>query len=189
MIDEIKITDDRDEITRSLFHETEEKTKQAVSAKERFRNETRQFFNGNSFTIAGLEEDYKQYIAEIEKNHESKFALFLSRLGNLCNWSDEEKAIFRKPKIAATTINEVIYLRFPDGLLRHIQACNKYVGYCIRRTKNYKLLNDEGVFLLEQYIDDATTLMPQCSTYYEFRKKMFDLFGVPYQILMFGEIA
>ena len=187
-VQNIKIIDDREEISRSLFYETEEKTKQAVTAKQRYENEKMQFFNGDSFTIAKLENDYQQYIAEIEKDHESKFTLFLTRLGNLCNWSDEEKAKFRKPKIAAITIIEVIYLRFPEGLLNHIRACNKYIGYYVRRTKNYKLLNEEGILLLEQYIDDANILMAQSKTYYEFRKRMFDLFGVPFQVSMFGEV-
>jgi len=178
--------DDRQHITSLLFKETEELTNAAVIARQRFEQEKRELISGEHITVENFQEEFKRYIAECEKNHEPKFSLFLTRLGNLCKWTEEEKSRYSKPRIAAVTINEVIYMRFPDGLLKHIQFYNKFVGFFVRRTKNYKLLNDEGILKLEEYIDNANTVMLDSKDYYDFRKKMYAMHQVPYQIQLFA---
>lgn len=177
--------DDRNLVTNLLFKETESKTESAVQAKKKFETETRELLSGETITIAGVQEEFHRYIAEAEKNHEPRFALFLNRLGNLCKWTDEEKQRYSKPRIAAVTIIEVIYLRFPFGLLKYLQLNNKYVGYFVRRTKNYKLLNEDGILKLEQFLDDANTTMLDSKDYYDFRIKMHERFNVAYQTQAF----
>ncbi|PWG78056.1 P63C domain-containing protein [Pararcticibacter amylolyticus] len=182
----VQKVDDRDEISRLLLFETERLTKEAFSEKNRiFEMEARELLNGASFSIYDKKEEFKQFIAEKERNYEPKFSQFFRLLGDLFNWTEEERRNFRKPRIVALTINEVIYKRFPEGLLEYVQMHNRYIGYCLRRTKNYKLLNDDGILRLEKYIDDANMIMPKCSDYYTFRVKMFEQFGVSYQMDLF----
>lgn len=178
--------DDRDEISRLLLFETERLTEEAFSERNlAFEKEARELLSGVQFNIFDKKEQFRLYVTEKEKNYEPKFSEFFQRLGDLANWTDEERKKFRKPQIAALTINEVIYRRFPEGLLEYVHAHNRYVGYCVRRTKNYKLLNEDGILKLEKFIDDANVVMPQSSDYYSFRIKMFEDFGVPYQIELF----
>src|SRR5215217_2054141 len=148
--------DDRDEISRLLIFETEKLTEEAFSAKKlAYQQEQRELLSGAPFTIYEKQEEFKRFISDQEKNYEPKFRQFFKSLGDLMNWTDEERKKFRKPSIAPLTINEVIYRRFPDGLLEYIHVHNRYIGYCIRRTINYKLLNEGGILKLEKYIDEA----------------------------------
>lgn len=176
----IKI-DDREYLSELLFAETEDKTRATVAANERFKKETFYYINGSAFTIGQLESDYNAYIAEAEAKYEPKFSLFFKLFGDMCNWTDQQRKAYRKPVEAPKTIIEVIYSRYPDGMLQYLRAHNKYVGYFVRRTKNYKLLNEQGIFWLEQFIDDANKVMPTCKSYLEFRRKMHDLYSIPYQ--------
>jgi hypothetical protein len=181
---EIRV-DDREYLTEFLISETEITSKEALAKQKQIESETRQMLSGETFTIAGLKEEFEQFLSKIEKDYEPKFTLFLQRLGTLCKWTEEEMKKFRKPRIAPITIIELFYNRFPTGTLQYMHEHNRYVGYCIRRTKNYKLLNEDGIRKLERLIDEANTLMPQCEDYYEFRKRMFENFQVPFQIELF----
>jgi len=44
----------------------------------------------------------------------------------------------------------------------------------------------EGQAKLVQYRDEAVTLMKACTSMYEFRQKMLQKYGVPYQVEIFA---
>jgi hypothetical protein len=185
-----KIVDDRDNVTNLLLFNTEITSQELLAKQKKIDGEKRQMISGEIFTVADLNEDYRKYMSEIEKNYEPKFTLFLERFGTLCNWTEEQKKKFRKPMITAITIIELFYNRFPEGTIKYMRKKNKYVKFkfFIRRTKNYKFFNEEGIRRLERMIDEVNILMPTCKGYYELRKKMFELFKVPYQIDLFADL-
>jgi len=185
-----KKVDNRESETALLLFNTEITSQELVAKQKKIDNEKQQMISGEVFTFADLKEDYRKYMSEIEKNYEPKFTLFLERFGALLNWTEDQKKKFRKPLITAVTIIELFYNRFPEGTLKYMRNKNKYVNfkYLIRKTKNYKFLNEDGIIKLERMIDEVNTLIPTCKDYYELRKKMFELYKVPYQIELFADL-
>lgn len=90
-----------------------------------------------------------------------------------------------KPAFVGEIVCEVIYGRFDKSILPALRALNPAYTNGIRPQKLYHYLTVEGLALLEQYRDEAIDVMKSCSTIYEFRKKLFQQYGVPYQIEAF----
>jgi hypothetical protein len=88
--------------------------------------------------------------------------------------------------LVAKYTTEVIYGRFTKDIIMAIQLQNPYIGSGIRRFKHFQYLNDAGQKKLEQFIDEAVALMRDSSNWYEFRVKMFQKYGVPYQMDLFN---
>lgn len=152
----------------------------------KIESETFQLRNGITTSI--FNERKKKIKILMENNprvHQPRFSQFFIELGRIANWSDEEKQSYHKPPIAAQTINEIIYGRFPKEVIHHIHSKNPYIRYCTREHKNYYFLTEEGVQLLEKFIDDAVCLMRKSSSVYEFRNKHYELYGVGFQTDLF----
>ncbi|KAA9338808.1 P63C domain-containing protein [Adhaeribacter soli] len=137
--------------------------------------------NGEITSIHEIRERNEKLLSEFPLDHEPKFSLFFPALGRLENWSEDVQKCYQKPPIAAKTINEVIYSRFKEDVISHIHSKNPYIKYCIRKYKNYRFLGEDGILKLEKYIDDAVTLMNECTSTYEFRIKHATRFGTGFQ--------
>lgn len=120
------------------------------------------------------------------KKHPSQFMVeYYAETYRLLGITDKDPAKYFKPKIIADITNETIYGRFDYEVLQTLQQVNFYTGYCIRANKHYQFLNDDGIFQLQGFIADSIRIMKTCSTYYEFRKAMYNEYGVPYQMQLF----
>lgn len=119
------------------------------------------------------------------QNYGSKFSQFFEVLANLAKWTDEQKKAFRKPQVAPRIINNYIYSRFPHEVVSHILEKNPYVKWCLREHKHYLFLAEDGILMLEKIIDDAVTVMKECTTIYEFEKEYSRKFGKGFQPVLF----
>lgn len=109
-----------------------------------------------------------------------KFYTPLLRLLNLPG--DPSSFTDRRNRKIADFKNQVIWGRFEKEQMDTLRRKNKYGGYYIRRHWYYQGLNDNGILKLQQFIGEATDLMNDCTDYYEFRKRIYKEYGVPYQI-------
>src|SRR5882672_2559909 len=75
--------------------------------------------NGKKTSVFEEREKLRKVTEELPQNHEPKFRLFFPALGKLANWTDEEMKAYHKPALAAKTIIEVIYDRFPKDVMLH----------------------------------------------------------------------
>lgn len=146
-----------------------------------------ELLNGKKTSLYEEKQLLKKIISELPKNYEPKYATFFPALGRLLNWSPEILKSYHKPPIAAKTINEVIYDRFPKEVVEHIHAKNPYYKWCFREYKNYFFLGEDGIIMLERFIEDAVILMNDCSTLYEFRVKHATKFGTGFQPDLFQQ--
>ncbi|MFI4954916.1 MAG: P63C domain-containing protein [Gammaproteobacteria bacterium] len=102
-------------------------------------------------------------------------------------WSAENAAKFIKPSEVADYTNEIIYGRFPEGILPVLQNLNPYIGLNIRAHKNYQFLTEGGYQQVKDFIEQSLNMMKTCTNWYEFRVKYNRKYGVPYQIDVFEE--
>ena len=105
---------------------------------------------------------------------------FFSELRRLSGLDFDPTEYF-KPSIVGTWLCEIIYGRFSKEVLPALRAVNPAFTNGIRPDKLYQYLTPEGQAKLEQFRDEAVALMKTCSTLYEFRQKLFQQYGVPYQ--------
>lgn len=87
-----------------------------------------------------------------------------------------------KPQFVREILCEIIYGRFDKSVLPALRAVNPAYTNGIRPRKLYHYLTPEGIDLLVTYRDEAIKVMNTCDNMYEFRQKLFQQYGVPYQI-------
>jgi hypothetical protein len=182
-VNDFETSEDRQVIINELLKQTEEKAREEFSAKQLvFEKERIALLGGGSTSVFEQKEALKRFVSDEAMEYGSKFSEFFKVFGELMKWSEGETNAFRKPAIVARTINEIIYARFPNGVMEHIYINNPYIKYCVRKTFNYKFLNEDGIFKLEIFIDDAVTLMKESVDLYDFRVKHAAKFGTFVQL-------
>lgn len=98
-----------------------------------------------------------------------------------------EGIIAQKPNIVGKWTKEIIYSRFDSRVLPTLELLNPYIRIGLRKHKHHQYLNEEGLTLLERYIEEAIQVMKISSYWYEFRAKLFERYGVPYQLEIYEE--
>jgi hypothetical protein len=106
---------------------------------------------------------------------------FFSEIARLSEIKFDPKK-YTKPAFVGKIIREIIYGRFDKSVLPALKAVNPAYTNGIRPRKLYHYLTLEGIILLEKYRDEAIEVMKTCSSMYEFRQKLFQQHGVPYQL-------
>jgi len=178
-----KQIENRQQIKQLIFDLTEEKTAERFSDWSLDReNEKHQLLNGAEFSIR----EVKTIIQSKARPYEPMFRIsYWREMFRLFGWPESELKVFHKKREAAVFINEVIYGRFDKGVLLSLHVLNPYTGYMKRTYKHFQFMTDDGIEKLATVIDEATEMMKECSTYYEFRQKWFHAYGVPYQVKFF----
>ncbi len=178
---------DKQSILDLFNRKADEKAKTAYERKTAQENELFELNNGQKTSVANEKIKLQKIMEQKPQDHDPKFTLFFPALGKLDNWSEEEIKAYHKPPIAAKIINAVIYDRFPKEVILHIHAKNPYIKWCTRAFKNYLFLGEDGILLLEKFIDDAVTLMQQSTSVYDFRVKHAIAFGSGFQPVLFNQ--
>lgn len=106
---------------------------------------------------------------------------FFSEISRLSEVKFDPKK-YTKPAFVGKIIREIIYGRFDKSVLPALKAVNPTYTNGIRPRKLYHYLTLDGIILLEQFRDEAIEVMKTCSSMYEFRQKLFQQYGVPYQL-------
>lgn len=133
---------------------------------------------GKQFSL----KDHTDFLAERIADYFPLFTpQYYEQIFRLNDWSIDKAKEYRKPPIVAIWTNEIIYGRFPDGLLPYIQRMNGFVAYNTRLFKHFQFLTDEGRVKVCQFISEATNMMTSCKRWQEFRINYCREYGVPFQ--------
>lgn len=179
-----EVLDDPKELQKSILFLTEKKvndkfTDESID-KELLKIELR---GGKHLNLTELHEVISKTVREYEVRFYSDYYLQTFRLNG---WEIPENGVIKtKPSIVAKWTKEIIYGRFHTEVLPKLEFLNPCVVNGVRRHKHHQFLNDKGLEKLNQYIDEAVDLMKKCSSWYEFRVKMFEGYGVEYQMDLF----
>lgn len=175
-----KQIENRQQLKQFILDLTEERTEERFSDRSLDReNEKHQLLSGAEFSIS----EVKAIIQSKARPYEPMFHIaYWREMFRLFGWPESEVKIFHKKREAAVFINEVIYGRFDKGVLLSLHVLNPYTGYMKRTYKHFQFMTDDGIVKLATVISQATEMMKECATYYEFRQKWFLAYGVPYQM-------
>lgn len=108
---------------------------------------------------------------------------FFKLIYKLCEWDNLDPNKFTKPPVVAKWIKQYIYGRFDIKVLPTLLAKDNPImtGY-IKKYKLYQFLNDDGLIMLENYIDEAIEVMKLSNNWYDFEKKYTSLYDLPLQL-------
>jgi hypothetical protein len=179
--DELKKIRDHEERQAILFNA------EALLPKQSYDRELEihQLQNGTSFTLKGI----KNLINELAGDYEPMFhnrKPFFKLMYKLCGWDNLDPTSFIKPPIVAVYIKKYIYARFgPDVLPTLLNKDNPFVSGYIKKYKLFQFLNDEGLAMLEGFIQDAIDEMNTCKDWYEFELKYTAKYDLPVQLRAF----
>jgi hypothetical protein len=180
-----QVREERHQLQQLLIQLTEDKIEDKFSDKALDRhNEKIKLISGVEIDLQVLSKEFQKY----DPQYTTEFYAPVFRLLNLSG--DPSSFVDRFQREIAIFKNEVIWSRFPKGQINELRRINKYKGYYTRRFWNYQGLNEKGLALFQLFMQQTidTMAMPECTTNYEFRKKMFEKFQVPYQIEIDGLI-
>lgn len=160
--------------------------KELLSAQEKQAREDAEIItlqDGRQFTIGEL-----KLLSNERRPYSPLFpnsVPYFSEIYRLNGWGHLDPKNYNKPSIVGKWTNEMIYGRFPKEILPALQYLNPFTGK-FRKDKHFQYLTEEGQQFVVQYRDETIEIMKKCSDWYEFRQKLHDAYGVPYQIQLFG---
>jgi len=178
---------DRQSVLDLFKNVADDKAESFYQSKLKRDRETIELIGGRKTSIHEEEKRKAKLIESIPQNYGPKYSQFFSEIGKLAKWTDEEIKRFAKPQIAPKFINKYIYGRFPPDVVSHLLERNPYIKWWVRQHKHYLFLGEDGILMLEKFIDDAVTVMRESSTVYEFEKEYSRRFGLGFQSTMFEE--
>ncbi|MFC6100319.1 P63C domain-containing protein [Olivibacter domesticus] len=161
---ELKKVRDKDEQSLLLFN-----TEALISHRpDNVEEEIHQLQNGRQFTI----KEVKDIISDMAREYSPMFPNskpFFKLMYKLSGWNHLNPNDFIKPPVVATYIKKYIYARFKKDVLPILLAKdNPLVSGYVRKYKLFQFLNDEGLLLLEQYIQEAIDVMQDAKDWYDF---------------------
>jgi hypothetical protein len=175
---ELKRILDKDEQSQLLFN-TEALIPQRPYDVEQ---EIHQLQNGREFTIKQV----KEIISEIAREYSPMFPNdkpFFKLMYKLRGWDHLNPNEFIKPPVVSTYIKKYIYARFNKEILPTLLAKdNPLVSGYVKKYKLFQFLNDDGLILLEQYIQEAINVMEGAKDWYDFELKYTQLYQLSVQL-------
>ena len=134
--------------------------------------EQHQLKNGTQFTIKGI----KDLINNQARDYSPMFPNekpFYKLMYKLLDWKDRNPNDFIKPGIVGVYTNRYIYARFDKDVLPTLLAIDNPLtsGY-IRKYKLFQFLTDEGLTLLEGFIQESIDVMAISKDWYDFELKL-----------------
>ncbi|WP_111682484.1 P63C domain-containing protein [Winogradskyella tangerina] len=175
---ELKELQRKEEIQTLLFR-TESLRPQKDYDKELEKIQLR---NGTTTSL----KEIKDLINDIPREHESMFPNekpFFSLMFYLNEWNDLNPHNFIKPPICAKWIKQYIYGRFDREVLPTLlKKENPIIAGYIKKYKLFQFLNDDGLMLLEGYINDAIEVMKISKNWYDFELKYTKLYTLSVQL-------
>lgn len=107
---------------------------------------------------------------------------FYKEIFRLNGWPYDDENVKKRPPVVGKWTNEMIYERFPKGVLAKIQERNPVIKPGYRRYKNYNLLTEEvGLPELQEYISNAIFLMKVAPNWRKFRGMLRRALGKEYE--------
>ena len=120
--------------------------------------------------------ELQPYVMKFEKD-------FYLQIFKLRGWRcDSDKCLRRKPGIVAKITAYLIYLRFPQGVLKELQLLNQKNEDGIRIFKHFQWLTPEGEKQLKQFIKESTEMMKEYDSWNQFIKAFTLKYSNPYNL-------
>jgi hypothetical protein len=138
--------------------------------------------SGKLFTIKGIEDlitsAANEYFPMFPNSNP-----FFKTMFKLCGWNDLNPNDFVKPHIVAYYIKKYIYGRFDREVLPTLmKKDNPLVKWHIRKYKLSQFLKEEGLILMEGYIQDANRVMEVSKDWYDFELRYTSEFKLSVQL-------
>lgn len=123
----------------------------------------------------------ERYIDEEVRRWYKKFPdKFYQLIYKLNGWQWTDESYKRKFSIVGKWTNNIIYARFPKGVLGKLKVNNPVTENGYRRYKHHQLLTDIGNDELREYISNAIFLMESCANWSKFKRALARATGQPY---------
>jgi hypothetical protein len=130
----------------------------------------------------------RKYLVNQVKPYMKKFPMeFYRQIYRLHDWPINEKTIYNRPGIVGKWTNDIIYCRFPEGILQTIQAKNPYTPEGHRLFKHFQFLTEIGEEKLNQFINEAIETMKVSRYWNEFKKLHAQKYKLPFQADLFDK--
>jgi len=155
---------------------------EAEARKRRRQMQEIELLSGKKITI----NEIQQMVTALRQPYVPMFGNeldFFREMYRLLEWTNKDPNQFTKPAIVGEYINQLLYARFHKDVQPTLQALAVPGG--IRRDKFFQYLTPEGKQRLEQFRDEAIAMMKNSKTWYEFRVKYGQQYGLPVQKRMF----
>ncbi|GAB3337991.1 hypothetical protein GCM10027429_23040 [Marivirga atlantica] len=171
---------ERQSLQQSLLDLTESKTNNLWSDEILDKENLKiQLKGGDEIDLAQL-----SVVTTRLKEYSPKFPdEYYKQIFRLNNWNVPANGkIATKPNIVGKWTKEIIYGRFSKDVLPVLEILNPYERIGIRSHKHHQYLSDEGNQLLKQYIAESIVVMKKSMSWYDFRIRLNQEFGVPFQL-------
>jgi len=123
----------------------------------------------------------EKYIVEEARKWVKRFPdKFYQLIFKLNRWSYDEETIKKRPSIIGKWTNQIIYARFPKGVLSRLQDKNPIIEKGRRKIQHHRLLTDIGNDELKEYISNAIFLMESSANWNTFQRALKRATGQPY---------
>lgn len=177
--------EDKKLLQQSLIQEADQKVQEKFSDKSLDRHLTKiELLSGEIIDLNEL-----NVVSSSLHTYVPRFVNdYYVQIFRLNGWDIPENGIINeKPHIVGKWTKEIVYGRFNKQVLPTLEHLNPYVRIGLRRHKHHQYLNEDGLKKLNIFIEEAISLMKSMSSWYEFRIKLYEEYGVQYQTDMFQE--
>ncbi len=129
----------------------------------------------------------EKYIIEEARKWAKKFPdEFYKQIFRLNNWEFSEKGFNKRPGVVGKWTKEIIYTRFPKGVIDKLEDLNPLTDKGYRKFKHHQFLTDDiGNVELQEYISNVIFLMKSSSNWKKFRNSFAKAMGQMYQADLF----
>ncbi len=125
---------------------------------------------------------FERYIEEEARKWIKRFPdKFYQLIFKLNGWPYNEETIKKRPGIVGKWTKEIIYSRFPKGILAKMEDKNPLDDKGKRPRKHHQLLTDIGNDELQEYISNAMFLMQSAPNWKRFMNMLARALGKTYQ--------
>ncbi len=108
---------------------------------------------------------------------------FFSLMYKLNGWNHLDPNSFNKPPICANWIKQYIYGRFDSAVLPTLLKMENPILYGhVKKYKLFQFLNDNGLLLLELFINEAIYVMMDSKNWYDFELKYSSKYDLSVQL-------
>lgn len=166
-----------------LLQSPEEKIQDRFSDKNLDRKNEIELLSGKILNLDEEQEAVQKIITNALKEYSPRVPQeYYRQIFKLNKWIIPDGKIKEKPSIVGRFTNEIIYDRYNKAVLPELKRLNPYIALGMRNFKHFQWLSEEGQSLFDGYIQDAISVMKECSDWYGFRIKHSEKFGITFQL-------
>jgi hypothetical protein len=157
------------------------------SSSDKFLNENLDKYNEKETILDMVSKmPYRKFIAKEKAIYEKKFPrIFYDELFRLTGLLRDPNNPNYKPHVFARLTLQIIYRRFPEGIIKYFEEENPTDVNGFRSYKHFQLLNKLGEKKLLSVIEEAVGIMKTSNHWQHFLRLYALKFGLTYQIPLF----